>query len=116
LIEGDVEGLAVFKAQELPAGIAFLTFRDCDAKKPQLHVSRQSDGEFTHAPAGPGDNLCNSGYARDIVWDPTKRWAVVSCSQGSRLISLDWTTGVDLTPFLGPLADKDYLKVFWGKS
>jgi hypothetical protein len=120
LIEGAMEGLAVFKAQELPVGIVFLAFRDCDTQEPRLYLGRQRDGEFSYAPAGPSGNLCGSGYARDIVWDPTKRWAVVSCSHGSRLISLDpsldRTIDFDLTPVLGPLADEDFVEVFWGAS
>jgi hypothetical protein len=115
LVDGHAQGLAVLKAQELPAGIAFLTFQDCDAQKSQLYLGHQSDGEFRYTLAGPGGNLCNSGHVGDIVWDPTGRWAVLSCNHGPRLISLDWTDGADLAPFLGPLAGDDTLQIFWGK-
>jgi hypothetical protein len=114
LIDGHVEGLAVFKAQELPAGITFLTFQDCDAQKPRLYLGHQSDAGFSRTPAGPGGDLCSSDQARDVVWDPTGRWGVLSCSHEFRLISLDGTDNADLTPFLGPLAGHN-AQVLWGK-
>jgi hypothetical protein len=113
LIDGEVEGLYIYDAQELADGVAFLGYRH--PQKVRLYLGQQSAGGFSYAVAGPDGYLCSSGYVRDVAWDPAGRLAVLSCSRGSQLISLDGTLELDLTPFLGPLAGEDFLKVFWGQ-
>jgi hypothetical protein len=114
LMSGADEGLFIHKAQELPAGIAFLAFRD--PQETQLYLGQETESGFSYAPAGPARYLCSSGYLRDIAWDPAGRLAVLSCDRGLQLVSLDGTVDVDLTPFLGPLSDQGPLKVVWGQS
>ena len=115
LIAGETEGLYIYKARELPDGIAFLAFQ-VDSQETQLYLGRQTDDGFSYAPAGPDRYLCDSGHTRDIAWEPTGRLAVLSCSRGAQLVSLDGSIDVDLTSILGPLAGENDLKVFWGPS
>jgi hypothetical protein len=114
LISGADEGLFIHKAQELPAGIVFLAFRD--PQETQLYLGQQTASGFSYAPAGPARHLCSSGYLRDIAWDPAGRLAVLSCDRRLQLVSLDGAVDVDLTPFLEPLSDQGPLKVVWDQS
>ena len=119
LIDGEVEGLYVYNAQELPAGIAFLARPSGNPQETRLYLGRQAEDGFRYAPVGPDHALCSPGYVRDVAWDPAGCLAVLSCDRGAQLISLDETDvsgWVDLTPFLGPLAGEDHLQVFWGPS
>jgi hypothetical protein len=112
LIEGRVQGLYVHDAQELSEGVVFLANRNND-QETRLYLGHQSEDGFIYTPVGPNRALCAPGYVRDIVWDPTERLAVLSCSQGVQLVSLDGTVDIDLTPFLGPLAGEDHIGAFW---
>lgn len=118
LIEGRVQGLYVYDAQELSEGIAFLANRDND-QETRLYLGHQSENGFIYTPVGPDHSLCAPapGYVQDIVWDPAGGLAILSCSQGGvQLISLDGKVDIDLTPFLGPLAGEDHIRAFWGPS
>ncbi|MGB3716813.1 MAG: hypothetical protein WA996_20535 [Candidatus Promineifilaceae bacterium] len=119
LLDGEIVKLGILKAQELPAGIAFLTRESSleDASESyRLYLGHQLEGEFQYALAGPDHTLCNSGYVWDITWDPEGYLAAVSCDRGVQLISIDGTIDVDLTPLLEPSVGENLLKVYWGQT
>ncbi len=115
LVAGETQGLYIYRAQELPDGIAFLALQ-VESEELQLYLGRQTDDGFSYAPAGPDRYLCDYSHARDIAWDPMGRLAVISCVRGAQLVSLDGTVDVNLVRVLDPLLDENYLKVFWGPS
>ena len=92
LLDGDKAELAVLKAQEIPAGIAFLLREISFAEHTHsfhLYLGQtQADG-FEYAPAGPDRALCSAGYVRDFIWDVEGQVAVLVCDRGLQLIALD---------------------------
>lgn len=114
LVSGEAEGLFIYHAQELPAGVAFLASDPAVLRETRLYLGHRTEDGFVYAPAGPDHSLCSSGYVRDITWDPAGQFALLSCSQGVQLISLDGGVDVDLAPFLGPLAGEDSVETLWG--
>ena len=116
-MDGDEAELAVLKAQEIPAGIAFLVREISFAEHTHsfhLYLGQtQADG-FEYALAGPDRALCSGGYVRDFIWHTEGQVAVLVCDRGLQLIALDGSIDLELTPYLGPLSDDNKLKVYWG--
>lgn len=114
LLDGDVEALAFYRAQEVPEGLVFLGF-DVMGDGTRLYLGSESDSGFTYEAIGPADPLCHGGPVWDIVWDPTGQWAAVTCQEEVKLISLDGGSQEDLTPFLQPLDwPTERSVLFWG--
>ena len=114
LLSGEVEGLFIHHAQELPSGVAFLASDPTGLQETRLYLGHRTEDGFVYAPAGPEHSLCSSGYVRDIIWDPAGELALLSCRQGVQLISLDGSVDTDITPFLGPLAGEESVDMLWG--
>jgi len=117
LLDGQSAGMLIFKAQELPVGIAFVgltTDLDAGTAHSRLYLGHQPPDGFTFAPAGPDRDLCSGGYALDVAWDPQSLQAAVSCHHGLELISLDGRVDVDLGPFLEPIEGDNSIRAFWG--
>jgi hypothetical protein len=115
LLEGEAEGLYIFHAQELPAGITFLAHTPDYPPETRLYLGHQTEDGFSYAPAGPDRSLCVPGYVQNLKWEPEGNLAILTCSQGIFLISLDGTVELDLSPYLSPLASQDVLKAYWGQ-
>jgi WD40 repeat protein len=114
LLDGDVEALDFYRAQEVPEGLVFLGL-DVMGDGARLYLGSESDSGFTYEAIGPADPLCNGGPVWDIVWDPTGQWAAVTCQEEVKLISLDGGSQEDLTPFLQPLDwPTERSVLFWG--
>lgn len=112
LVDGPAQGLHVWSAWDLPAGIAFVASSDY-AGEDRLYLGRQDADEFVYTPAGSNHPLCNSYYS-NAAWDPSGYLALVACGDQVRLISLDGIVDVDLTPFLGLAMNGEAPRVFWG--
>jgi hypothetical protein len=117
LLDGDKAELAVLKAQEIPAGIAFLLREISFAEHTHsfhLYLGQTQAEGFEYAPAGPDRALCSDGYVRDFIWHVEGQVAVLVCDRGLQLIALDGSIDLDLTPYLGPLSGENNLKIYWG--
>ncbi len=112
LIDGKEEGIFIFLAQELPEGIAFVSY-DEDFE-PRLYIGKQSGNGLVYEPAGPDDPLCTSVAVNSVVWDKAGRYALVSCHRDRRLLSLDGSLDIDLDLYLGLLVNEDNLDLYWG--
>jgi hypothetical protein len=116
LLDGEEVELAILKAQELPAGIAFLgreiSFTE-NTQSYRLYLGQQLADGFEYAQAGPDRPLCSPGYVQDFSWHSEGQVAVLVCDRGLQLIALDGSIDLDLTPYLGPLSGDNNLKVFW---
>ncbi len=112
LIDGEEEGRFIFLAQELPEGIAFVSY-DEDFE-PRLYFGKPSGTGFQYEPVGPDDPLCTSVSVDSVIWDQAGHYALVSCHLDRRLLSLDGSLDIDLEPYLGPLANENYLELYWG--
>lgn len=114
LLDGHVEDLAFYRAQELPEGLAFLALEAMDHEA-RLYLGRETAAGFTYKAAGPANALCDGELTWDIVWDPTGQWAAVSCNETVKLLSLADGSEEDLKPFLRPLTWlTERPVVFWG--
>jgi WD40 repeat protein len=114
LLDGDNEGMAFYRAQELPAGLVFLVVEAMDHEA-RLYLGQETDTGFTYKAAMPANALCAGELVWDITWDPTGQWAAVSCKETVKLISLADGSEEDLSPFLRPLSWlTEQPLVFWG--
>ena len=83
LLDGDVEALDFYRAQEVPEGLVFLGL-DVMGDGARLYLGSESDSGFTYEAIGPADPLCNGGPVWDVVWDPTGQWAAVHLPGGGQ--------------------------------
>jgi hypothetical protein len=112
LIDGEKEERFIFLAQELPEGIAFVSYDEDNELR--LYFGRPSGSGFQYEPVGPDDPLCASVAVDSVVWDQSGRYALVSCNHDRRLLSLDGSLDIDLDLYLDSKAKEDYLELYWG--
>jgi hypothetical protein len=112
LIDGEEEERFIFLAQELPGGIAFLSY-DEDFE-PRLYFGRPSSTGFQYEHVGSNDPLCTSVAVDSVVWDTAGRYALVSCHLDRRILSLDGSLDIDLDLYLGSKANEKNLELYWG--
>lgn len=112
LIVGELEGLFISNAHEINTGVAFLA--SIDFQGARLYLGHQTEQGFRYEPAGPEPPLCKNPI--EITWDPTGKFAALSCHEEVYIITLDGTMEINLAPYLGSLAGEPYLKVLWGPS
>jgi hypothetical protein len=111
LVDGEAEGLYISNANELPTGIAFLDVTNPDEL--ELYLAPNGTG-FDFGLVGPKGFLYNTRGWITMRWDPSGHFALVTAHRYWRLISLDGSLDIDLGHYLGPLADEDQLKLYWG--
>jgi hypothetical protein len=112
LIDGEEEERFIFLAQELPEGIAFVSYDENNELR--LYYGKSSDTGFQYEPIGPDDPLCNSVAVDSVIWDQTGRYALISCNLDRRLLSLDGSLDIDLDLYLGSKANEKTLELYWG--
>ncbi|HEY47183.1 MAG: hypothetical protein AMJ88_09310 [Anaerolineae bacterium SM23_ 63] len=112
LIDGEEEQRFIFLAQELPEGIAFVSYDD--DFDPRLYLGNPMGKGFQYEPIGPDDPLCTHVAVDSVIWDQTGRYALVSCHLDRRILSLDGRLDIDLDLYLGPMANEDHLALYWG--
>lgn len=112
LIDGEKEGRFIFLAQELPEGIAFVSYDEDNELR--LYFGKPSGTGFQYEPVGPDNPLCASVAVHSVVWDQTGRYALVSCNLDRRLLSLDGSLDIDLDLYLGSKANEKTLELYWG--
>jgi hypothetical protein len=112
LIDGEKEEMFIFLAQELPEGIAFVSYDE--EFEPRLYFRKPSDTGIQSGLVGPDDPLCTSVAVESVVWDHTGRYALVSCYHDRRLLSLDGSLDIDLDLYLGRMANEEHLELYWG--
>jgi hypothetical protein len=112
IIDGEKEERFIFLAQELPEGIAFVSYDE--ENELRLYFGKPSGTGIQYETVGPDDPLCNSVAVESVVWDQTGHYALISCNHDRRLLSLDGSLDIDLDLYLGSKAKDKTLELYWG--
>ena len=119
LVDGERDGLVIFDAVELPAGIAFMAnCTGCSPDQTRLYFGHQVGSRFAYT-ASNIRQYCQNGAPRHIQWDDAGQSGVLDCGPGElRLLQfeVDNLSEFDLSSYLSPLGGAEVLNIAWGAS
>jgi hypothetical protein len=117
LVDGELEGLYVYNAAELPTGTAFLAnCAGCAPDQVQLYIGHRASDRFVYTTANIRQ-YCQSDTPRHIYWDRAGQSGALDCGPGELrafLFQVDNVTELDLSDYLSPLGRAEVLKLAWG--
>ena len=118
-VDGELDGLVIFDAVELPAGVAFLAnCHVCTPDQARLYFGHQAGSRFAYTTSNIRQ-YCQNGAPRHILWDASGQNGALDCGPGElRLLQfeVDNLGEFDLSSYLSPLGGAEVLKLAWGAS